>query len=421
MKSSEFSFLPLRETYWRGIILALSGAVIFFTVWCLSNGITTVFMHLFYFPIVLLAYHYRWKGCGLSTLLALVYLSLVAVFNSGQTEVIISAFYRFLVFVGIAAVIAAISERLVQVQDNLKNARQFEESVIANAYVWISVLAPDGTLLVWNDAAQAISGYKKADVVGKNTVWKQLYPDNAYRKKVTIEIERIIGRDTLLENFETEIRCADGSIKTIVWNTRSLRDAGGKVTGYIAIGRDITGPKRMEKKLSESEKMMRYIVKFDPNAIAVYDRDLHYIAVSDRYLQDYNVKEKDLIGKHHYEVFPEMPQKWKEVHQRCLAGAVEQNDDDFFERPDGSITYNRWKCIPWYQSDRSIGGIITYTEVTTERKRTEERLRESERKFREIFNNINDAVHLHELAPDGRPWTVPGCKRCCLPDADGDP
>jgi PAS domain S-box-containing protein len=139
-----------------------------------------------------------------------------------------------------------------------------------------------------------------------------------------------------------------------------------------------------KKALLESEEILRFIVRHDPNAIAVYDTNLHYIAVSDRYLKDYGVKEEDIIGKHHYAVFPEMPQKWKDVHQRCMAGAIEHNDDDFFERPDGSITYNRWECRPWFKADGTIGGIVTYTEVTTERKLAEEVIVQSStrRRFR---------------------------------------
>jgi PAS domain S-box-containing protein len=140
---------------------------------------------------------------------------------------------------------------------------------------------------------------------------------------------------------------------------------------YLGIVKDITERRRAEVALRESAELMRYIVRHDPSAIAVYDRTLHYLAVSDRYLKDYNVEEQDIIGKQHYDVFPEMPQRWKDVHQRCLAGAVERNDDDQFERPDGSITYNRWECRPWHEANGNIGGIITYTEVTTERRRTE--------------------------------------------------
>lgn len=135
----------------------------------------------------------------------------------------------------------------------------------------------------------------------------------------------------------------------------------------------------------QNKPNLHFIIKHNPCSMAVYDKDLHYIAVSDRYLQDYNVKEHDIIGRHHYDIFPEMPQKWKDVHQRCLSGAIERNDDDFFERPDGAITYNRWECRPWYGEDGEIGGIITYTEVITEQKKVQDELKKREQLLSKIF------------------------------------
>ena len=63
------------------------------------------------------------------------------------------------------------------------------------------------------------------------------------------------------------------------------------------------------------------------------------------------------------------------MHQRCLAGAIERNEDDRFERPDGSTNYIRWECRPWYREGGKIGGIILYTELITGRKKQEERMR----------------------------------------------
>ncbi len=141
----------------------------------------------------------------------------------------------------------------------------------------------------------------------------------------------------------------------------------------------------------ENLAFLRYVLKHDPNAIAVLDRDLRYIAVSDRFLHDYEVKEEDIIGRRHYDVFPEMPQVWKEVHQRCLAGAIERSEDDCFVRSDGTITYNSWECRPWHTDDGQIGGIIMYTEVTTERKLAEMALRASEEKYRRLHESMTEA------------------------------
>jgi len=136
--------------------------------------------------------------------------------------------------------------------------------------------------------------------------------------------------------------------------------------------------KRREKQLIHSHDLMDYIISHARSAIAVFDRNLKYIYVSTRYIADYKVKEQHLIGKHHYEVFPDLPQKWKDVHQRSLAGEVLSAEEDPYYRKDGSVHWTRWECRPWYESDGSIGGIIIYNEVINEWKKIKEEFRKSE-------------------------------------------
>ncbi|HJV53845.1 MAG TPA: EAL domain-containing protein [Noviherbaspirillum sp.] len=143
--------------------------------------------------------------------------------------------------------------------------------------------------------------------------------------------------------------------------------------------------------LRRSEERMRFFIKHNPSAVAMLDRDLRYVLYSPRWLADYRLGERDLVGLAHYDVFPETPPAWRAAHRRCLAGATEKSDDDMFVRADGSIDYLRWEVHPWYDEHQEIGGIIIFTEVITERKNQERKIARLTR-IREIMSAINAAI-----------------------------
>jgi len=150
--------------------------------------------------------------------------------------------------------------------------------------------------------------------------------------------------------------------------------------------------------LQEKEEQLRLCVKHSPAAIAMLDRDMKYLVVSLRWMDDYRLGGQSVTGRSHYDVFPEVPARWVEIHRRCMAGEVAKSDDEKFVRADGSIDWIRWEIRPWHQADGTIGGIIIFSEDITTRKQAELALRASEAEFRTLIESASDGILVSNTA-----------------------
>jgi PAS domain S-box-containing protein len=185
---------------------------------------------------------------------------------------------------------------------------------------------------------------------------------------------------------------------------------------------DITDRKRAEEALLEMnatleaqgsllrsrEELLRVFVKSVPAAVAMLDRDMRYLQVSDRWLSEYLPGRAQIEGRCHYEIFPDMPGRWKEVHRRALQGETLRADEDRWESG-GSTRWARWEVRPWRASDGTVGGILILTEDITGRKQMEEALSDMSRKLiesqeqeririgRELHDDINQRLAMLSL------------------------
>lgn len=179
-----------------------------------------------------------------------------------------------------------------------------------------------------------------------------------------------------------------------------LRESPRRRRGHPA--RRGTGPgstRRPAGAPAEGTALLREFVEHVPAAVAMFDREMRYIFVSRRWLEDYRIGDQDIIGRSHYEIFPEIPERWKELHRRALAGEVLRCEEDPFERADGTTDYVRWEIRPWYTGEGDVGGIAMFTEVITERKRAEDAIRASEARFRIL--SASSPVAIFEMDSEG--------------------
>ena len=246
--------------------------------------------------------------------------------------------------------------------------------------MWIYDLESLAFLAV-NDAAAQKYGYTRDEFLAL-TLTDICAPEDMARR--------------IAEAGECRHRRQDGRSLEVEISAHTLEFEGHKAA--LVTAHDISQRKQAEELLRKNEQILRLFVEHAPAAIAMFDREMRYIAASLRYLSDYELGDQDVVGRSHYEVFPEISERWKEIHRRCLAGATERHEEDPFPRASGKLDWIRWEIRSWYEANGEIGGIILFSEVITERKRGEEKLRESEERLRSVIENSPDTLYSIDLS-----------------------
>ena len=123
--------------------------------------------------------------------------------------------------------------------------------------------------------------------------------------------------------------------------------------------------------LAANAALLRQFVEHAPAAIAMLDRELRFLAVSNRFLSDFGLGERNVLGLTYAAVFPNSPAQWKASHARALGGATESSEVEEFTQHDGSLGFLQWDVRPWRDAHGQIAGIIMLTELISERVRAQ--------------------------------------------------
>ncbi len=141
----------------------------------------------------------------------------------------------------------------------------------------------------------------------------------------------------------------------------------------------------------EIEERLRLFIEHAPVSLAILDRDMRYVSVSRRWNRDYKLGERDVIGLSHYEVFPDISEKWKEIYRRALAGEELDSQTGHFEGVEGPEQWLNWEVRPWYGANGDIRGIVIFTEDITEQKLSKSALGITLKKLRHL-NDVLRAI-----------------------------
>jgi diguanylate cyclase (GGDEF)-like protein/PAS domain S-box-containing protein len=294
--------------------------------------------------------------------------------------------------------------------------------ILENVGAYIFLKDAKGRYLFANKKVLDLWGKTEAEVVGMGD---EQFFDAESTAQIRKNDQQVLIEGKTITCEETNLVTENGQSATY-WTVKlPLRRLDGSIYALCGISTDITEQKRIEQELYESQEKLSLFIQYAPAALAMFDCDMRYLAVSRRWLVDYQIGDNDIVGQSHYEVFPEIPERWKEIHQRVMAGEILRSDEDLFTRADGSEQWLRWEVRPWYRQDNTIGGIVIFSEDITQYKQMlrivsekEQMLSESQRiahigswrldLTNDTFTWSNETYRIYQIDPENFDHTLAG-------------
>ncbi len=275
---------------------------------------------------------------------------------------------------------------------DLRNAEQQNRrlaAIVRGSDDAILSLTIEGVIETWNRGAERIYGYTAEEAIGKSI--KILAPGD--RSNETLQMLEEVARGDEVSELETIRVTKDGRGITVALSISPLADAAGVVTGASTIARDITDKKRIEETLRKSEEQYRLLFNTNPIPMWVFDRTtFRFLAANQAAIQQYGFSEQEFLVMTIADIRPEEDVPDLLDHVGIHTQGLQESEAWRHRKKDGTIIDVEIIChdLDFQGTDAML--VAAYD--VTDRKRSKQLLKESENKYRALFEDSAEAYWL---------------------------
>jgi PAS domain S-box-containing protein len=262
--------------------------------------------------------------------------------------------------------------------------------IFENSAVAITVTDSNEHIVSWNKYTEQLLGMKKDDLHMMSV--QSLYPPDEW-KKIRSENVRQKG---MQHHLETKILRKNKEPLDVDISLSVLKDRRGNVIGSIGVIRDISDRKEMERKLMSEHDLLQSLLDNIPDSIYFKDAERKFIKVNKTKASHSHVTKKDMIGKTDFDFFSEGDaRKTNEDDRRVMeTGKPIVNKTEKITDKNGLERWVSVTKIPRYDTKGSIVGTMGISRDITLLIMGENELKESEERYRRIFENSAVAIML---------------------------
>ncbi|MCX6328058.1 MAG: PAS domain S-box protein, partial [Bacteroidia bacterium] len=270
----------------------------------------------------------------------------------------------------------------------LKENEEKLQSIFSASPVGIGLFV-DKVFMEVNDTFCKMTGYSRKELIGKNS--EMVY---AYKEEYDNAVIEIYGQiaEKGTGSVETRFKCKDGRILNIFLSSTPL-DKDDLTKGVTFTVMDITERKQAEEALVESEMKYRQLVTQSPDGIFVIDLSGKFISVNRAICDNLKYTEKELLSMMMWDIVPEQYHSLHKQRLMVIMNGESTNASAEYEvvGKDGIGHFVEVLSVPYYKG-KEIAGFQGIARDITERKKTEEALRESEEKYRLLIDTANESI-----------------------------
>ncbi len=287
----------------------------------------------------------------------------------------------------------------------VRKRQEAEEEAVKRQHFLASVLlhVPDAIIILdarhkvldWNPGAEKLFGYNRAVTLGMDL--DNLVARGDAHGEAT-EFTRSVLAGEKLRPVDTVRYRRDGSPVNVIASGTPIY-SGGELQNVVAVYTDITEMKKQQAALHASETHLRTVIETIPDLIWLKDPDGVYLACNPRFERFFGAKETEIVGKTDYDfIDKELADFFREKDRAALAAnKLTVNEEEVTYADDGHRELLETIKTPMYDSEGKLVGVLGIARDITERKHSEETLRESEEKYSNLFYHSNDAILIHDF------------------------
>jgi PAS domain S-box-containing protein len=278
-------------------------------------------------------------------------------------------------------------------EEAVRESEEKYRSLVENINDVVFNIDLNGTITYISPVAETITGYSIDEYKEKNLA-EFIHPEDLSKA--------ISGFERSLKGIkgETEFRAItkDGSYRYMRSSSNPIFEAGS-VVGLTGVITDITEHRLAEEALQKEQRDILLILNSSPIVIFYTDKEGKYIRVNKAFAMGLGRTEEEILGKTVFDLFPpEVAQSMTDSDQEVMkSGRPKLNITECYESTGGIAGGIRWlqaDKIPIYDANNSVIGLAGFAQDITERRQAEEELKESEERYRELVENIEDIVYV---------------------------